>query len=76
VPVDDELVEHMTLAQPGKDKIDTNLPELPAFVADSGFPTEHVTTRTAAWDEVPQAYAATTTKLVLRREPLGSAPER
>jgi threonine dehydrogenase-like Zn-dependent dehydrogenase len=44
------------------------LPELLAFVADSGFPAERVTTLTADWDDAPRAYVARTTKVVLRRD--------
>lgn len=50
------------------------LPALLAFVARSGFPAERVTTLTAGWDDAPTAYAAKTTKVVLRRDPL--TPER
>jgi threonine dehydrogenase-like Zn-dependent dehydrogenase len=46
------------------------LPDLLAFVANSGFPAESVTTVTADWDDAPRAYAARTTKLVLRRDRL------
>lgn len=48
------------------------LPELLAFVARTGFPAERVATLTADWDDAPSAYAARTTKVVLRREPLPS----
>jgi alcohol dehydrogenase len=44
------------------------LPELLAFVARSGFPAERATTLTADWDDAPAAYAARTTKVVLRRD--------
>jgi hypothetical protein len=47
------------------------LPELLDFVAHSGFPAERVTTVTADWDDAPHAYTLRTTKLVLRRDPLG-----
>jgi len=47
------------------------LPELLAFVHRTGFPAERVNTLTADWDDAPRAYAARTTKVVLRREPLG-----
>jgi threonine dehydrogenase-like Zn-dependent dehydrogenase len=46
------------------------LPALLAFVARTDFPAERVTTLTAGWDDAPEAYAAKTTKLVLRRDPL------
>jgi threonine dehydrogenase-like Zn-dependent dehydrogenase len=46
------------------------LPELLAFVADTGFPAERVTSLTADWEAAPRAYAERTTKVVLRRDPL------
>ena len=46
------------------------LPQLLDFVASSDFPAEIVTTVTADWEDVPDAYAARTTKVVLHREPL------
>jgi len=46
------------------------LPELLDFLRRTEFPAEHVTTRTAHWEEAPHAYTARTTKLVLRRDPL------
>jgi alcohol dehydrogenase len=49
------------------------LPDLLAFVARTGFPAERVTTLDADWDDAPSAYAARTTKVVLRREPLAAA---
>jgi alcohol dehydrogenase len=48
------------------------LPELLDFVHRTGFPAERVTTLEAPWDDAPAAYAARTTKLVLRRDPLTS----
>ncbi|MGH3877469.1 MAG: zinc-dependent alcohol dehydrogenase [Actinophytocola sp.] len=48
-----------------------NLPGLLDFLRRTGFPAERVTTHTAAWDDAPAAYTARTTKLVLRRDPLG-----
>jgi len=48
------------------------LPDLLDFVHRTGFPAERVTTVTADWDDAPRAYATRTTKLVLRRDPLGS----
>lgn len=48
----------------------TVLPELLAFLDQTGFPAEHVTTLTAPWDDAPTAYTAKTTKLVLHRPPL------
>jgi threonine dehydrogenase-like Zn-dependent dehydrogenase len=47
------------------------LPSLLEFVARTGFPAEQVTTATADWDDAPRAYTMRTTKLVLRRDPLG-----
>ena len=44
--------------------------ELLDFLDRTGFPAERVTTRTADWDDAPDAYTARTTKLVLRRDPL------
>jgi alcohol dehydrogenase len=46
------------------------LPALLEFVARTGFPAERVTSLTADWDDAPRAYAARTTKIVLRRDPL------
>jgi threonine dehydrogenase-like Zn-dependent dehydrogenase len=46
------------------------LPDLLAFIARTGFTAERVTTLAADWDDAPAAYAARTTKLVLRRDPL------
>lgn len=46
------------------------LPELLEFIQRTRFPAERVTTLTADWDEAPNAYAANTTKVVLRREGL------
>jgi threonine dehydrogenase-like Zn-dependent dehydrogenase len=45
------------------------LPELLAFVERTGFEAERVATLTADWDDAPAAYAARTTKVVLRRDP-------
>ncbi|MDX3187815.1 alcohol dehydrogenase catalytic domain-containing protein [Streptomyces sp. MN03-5084-2B] len=50
------------------------LPRLLDFVARTGFPAERVTTLDAPWDDAPAAYAARTTKVVLRRDPL--TPDR
>jgi threonine dehydrogenase-like Zn-dependent dehydrogenase len=50
------------------------LPDLLAFVEQTGFPAERVTTLTADWDDAPAAYAARATKVVLRREPLEPRP--
>jgi threonine dehydrogenase-like Zn-dependent dehydrogenase len=55
------------------------LPALLEFVARTGFAAESVTTLTAGWDDAPAAYAAKTTKVVLRRDPLspeGEAAQR
>ncbi len=49
------------------------LPGLLDFLHRTGFPAERVTTHTAAWDDAPDAYVTRTTKLVLRRDPLGPA---
>ncbi|MFB9832836.1 alcohol dehydrogenase catalytic domain-containing protein [Actinoallomurus acaciae] len=46
------------------------LPALLDFVQRTGFPAERVTTLTADWNDAPRAYAARTTKVVLRRDPL------
>jgi threonine dehydrogenase-like Zn-dependent dehydrogenase len=46
------------------------LPALLEFVHRTGFPAERVTTLDAPWDDAPAVYAARTTKLVLRRDPL------
>ena len=51
------------------------LPSLLDFLNRTGFPAERVTTRTAAWDEAPDAYNSRTTKLVLRRDALTPNPE-
>ncbi|QUH03508.1 alcohol dehydrogenase catalytic domain-containing protein [Saccharopolyspora erythraea] len=48
------------------------LPDLLDFLLRTGFPAERVTTLTADWDDAPAAYAAKTTKLVVRRAPLDS----
>jgi threonine dehydrogenase-like Zn-dependent dehydrogenase len=44
------------------------LPELLDFLAETHFPAEDVTTLLAEWDDAPVAYAARTTKVVLRRD--------
>jgi hypothetical protein len=51
------------------------LPSLLDFLHRTGFPAEQVTTRTAAWDQAPDACTAGTTKLVLRRDPLAPDTE-
>jgi alcohol dehydrogenase len=48
------------------------LPELLAFVSDTGFPAERVSTLTADWEDARSAYLARTTKVVLEREPLSA----
>jgi alcohol dehydrogenase len=48
----------------------TILPRLLEFIARTGFPAERVGATVADWDDAPRAYAAKTTKLVLRRDPL------
>jgi alcohol dehydrogenase len=50
------------------------LPDLLDFIQRTGFPAERVTTLDAPWDDAPAAYAAKTTKLVLRRDPLTPDP--
>jgi len=50
------------------------IPEVLEFVAASGFPAEDVTTVLGDWDDAPTAYAARTTKVVLHRTPLTTAP--
>lgn len=47
------------------------LPDLLQFVARENFPAEAVATLVADWEDAPQAYKARTTKLVLKRDPLG-----
>jgi threonine dehydrogenase-like Zn-dependent dehydrogenase len=49
------------------------LPDLLAFVERTGFAAERVNTLTAEWDDAPSVYAARTTKVVLRRDPLTTA---
>jgi threonine dehydrogenase-like Zn-dependent dehydrogenase len=46
------------------------LPDLLAFIAQTRFPAECVTTRASDWEDAPAAYAAHTTKVVLHRDPL------
>ncbi|MFC4562266.1 alcohol dehydrogenase catalytic domain-containing protein [Nocardiopsis mangrovi] len=48
------------------------LPELLDFVARTGFPAERAITLTADWEQAPTAYAARSTKVVLRRAPLAA----
>ncbi|MEV0059394.1 hypothetical protein [Nocardia sp. NPDC050718] len=55
----------------GVSHVRPHLPDLLAFVAETGFPAEEVTTLLADWDDAPAAYRAHTTKLVLHRAPLG-----
>jgi alcohol dehydrogenase len=50
------------------------LPELLEFISRTQFPAERVTTVTADWDDAPAAYAAKTTKVVVHRDPLATAP--
>jgi alcohol dehydrogenase len=54
----------------GVSSVRPHLPDVLAFVAAADFPAERVTTLVADWDDAPEAYAARTTKLVLRRPPL------
>jgi alcohol dehydrogenase len=49
------------------------LPDLLAFVEQTGYEAERVTTLTADWHDAPRAYAARTTKVVLQRDPLPAA---
>jgi alcohol dehydrogenase len=49
----------------------TILPELLDFVARTGFQAENIATMVADWEDAPEAYKAHTTKLVLRRSPVG-----
>jgi threonine dehydrogenase-like Zn-dependent dehydrogenase len=46
------------------------IPDLLAFIAETGFEAERVTSLTADWDDAPTAYLAKTTKVVLARHPL------
>jgi len=46
------------------------IPDLLAFIAETGFEAERVTSLTAPWDDAPGAYLAKTTKVVLTRDPL------
>ena len=46
------------------------IPDLLAFIAQTGFEAERATSLTAAWDDSPSAYLAKTTKVVLTRDPL------
>jgi alcohol dehydrogenase len=52
------------------------LPDLLAFVAQTGFEAERVTSLTADWEDAPTAYGARTTKVVLRRDPLSASDAR
>jgi alcohol dehydrogenase len=54
----------------GVSSVRPHLPGVLAFVAEADFPAEKVTTLVADWEDAPAAYAARTTKLVLRRPPL------
>jgi threonine dehydrogenase-like Zn-dependent dehydrogenase len=45
------------------------IPDLLAFIAETGFEAERVTSLTADWDDAPTAYLAKTTKVVLARDP-------
>ena len=46
------------------------IPDVLAFIAETGFEAERVTSLTADWDDAPSAYLAKTTKVVLARDPL------
>jgi alcohol dehydrogenase len=52
------------------------LPDLLAFVAQTGFEAERVTSLTADWEDAPTAYGVRTTKVVLRRDPLSGSDAR
>jgi len=54
----------------GVSSVRPHLPDVLSFVAETDFPAEKVTTLVADWEDAPEAYAARTTKLVLRRPPL------
>jgi alcohol dehydrogenase len=56
----------------GVSSVRPHLPDVLGFVADSDFPAEKVSTLVADWEDAPEAYAARTTKVVLRRPPLPS----
>jgi hypothetical protein len=47
-----------------------HLPEMLDFIARTGFEAERVTTLLAEWEDAPDAYTASTIKVVLRRDPL------
>jgi threonine dehydrogenase-like Zn-dependent dehydrogenase len=66
LPVMDMYATSATL-NVGVSHIRPALPELLAFVAETGFPAEKVTTLLADWADAPEAYAARTTKVVLHR---------
>jgi threonine dehydrogenase-like Zn-dependent dehydrogenase len=50
------------------------IPDLLAFIGETDFEAERVTSLTADWDDAPDAYVAKTTKVVLARDPLPAAP--
>ncbi|KAA9130513.1 alcohol dehydrogenase catalytic domain-containing protein [Marinihelvus fidelis] len=50
-----------------------HLPEMLDFIARTGFEAERVTSVLADWDDAVEAYAARTTKVVLKRDPLNMA---
>lgn len=58
--------------RPGVSHVRAMLPTLLDFVSRTGFPAEQVTPLTADWEDVPSAFAARTTNLVLRRDPLSA----
>jgi alcohol dehydrogenase len=60
----------------GVSHVRPHLPDLLDFVAEHDFPAEMVTSVLADWEDAPEAYAARTVKLVLRRPPLDLAKSR
>lgn len=75
VPVMDMYATSSTL-QVGVSHARAALPDLLDFIKRNDFPAERVITHLADWDDAPAAYAARTTKLVLRRAPLAFDAER
>lgn len=69
LPVMDMYATSATL-QVGVSHVRPVLPELLAFIAQTGFEAERVTTLLADWDDAPSAYQERTTKVVLYRPPL------
>lgn len=69
LPVMDMYATSATL-QVGVSHVRPALPELLAFIAQTGFEAERVTTLLADWDDAPAAYQERATKVVLHRLPL------